>query len=284
MQNKIHTMLAIGGSDPCGGAGIQSDILTARSLGIHSMTAITAVTAQNSKGVYNSGEIEPKLLKQQLDAISDECLIDGVKIGLMLSMPQIEIVSDFLQSFPSSIPIVVDPVLKATSAKKNFSTESDYKFFLRGLVEKLFPLATIITPNIQEAFRFVHELKGQSIIGSSIPEIGKILLKWWKCQSVIVKGGHLEEMEISDLLFLKSSHSIEIKSYDHPKLECHNLHGTGCVFSSLLTSFLILGHSIYDSFIMASQSMEKIIMKSISYRLKGSCVNGPLNIINYKLI
>lgn len=284
MLHKIHTMLAIGGSDPCGGAGIQADIVSARSLGIHTMSAITAVTSQNSHGVFNSGEVAPKLLKQQLEAISQECDVDGIKIGLLISIPQIEIVVNFINSLLHPIPIVVDPVLKATSAINNFTSESDQNEFLAALSNFLFPLATTITPNIDETFVIFSELRKISKLNLPLNEIGKYLLDWWNCQSIIIKGGHSNTKEISDRLFVKTVNGIKFKSFSHTKLDCRNLHGTGCVFSSLLTCYMILGQSVEDAFQATSEKMEKIIKRSIDYELKGNCTNGPLNIIDYKLI
>lgn len=277
-------MLAIGGSDPCGGAGIQADIVTARSLGLHAMSAITGVTAQNSHCVFSSGEISPKLLKQQLDAVSEECQIDGIKIGLLLSIPQIEIVSDFIKSLPNSVPVVIDPVLKATATTKNFSSEPVYSDFLSALIKLLFPRATIVTPNLEEGsvfiskhFPFLKDYPNQI-------DLGQELLKWWECKGVILKGGHSKSEEISDILFLKEDDSIRMEKFTHSKLDCHNLHGTGCVFASLLSAYLILGHSIPDAFRLASEQMQNIIQRSIAYELKGNSLNGPLNITDYNVI
>ena len=265
MPEKLHAILSIAAADPMGGAGIQTDIRCGNLLGVHVLTAITGVTVQNSKGFYDSGVVNPSLLKHQLEVIFEESVPQAIKIGMIGNIENFKVIENFLNTLPYSIPIVIDPVIKAT-ADNNIEINSEFEDFY---LNYLFPIAFAVTPNLIE-FEKLSGVRFQDI--KEYNDIPKLL----NTNNVIIKGGHAGKNIIED--FLISEEKIIIKT--HPRLECLNLHGTGCAFSSFMASFLALGKNIQDSFSLTSDLMHAIISKSCDYRL-GTSSNGPLNIDNY---
>ena len=223
-------------------------------LGIHVLTAITAVTAQNSKGISKLGILPPSMLKDQLNAVKEDVIPDAIKIGMIGSIENASVIDSFLSSVSSDIPVVIDPVLSASADQNHlFSNENILDIYKNNL----FPRATVITPNQDEA-PFVLSCKDLN--------------------AVILKGGHKSGEIIEDKLLIKG----KTLSFTHPKLSCQNLHGTGCVFSTLLACFLASGNSVEDAFYRASEEMTGIIARSDKYLL-GRSKYGPLNVNNYKL-
>ena len=256
MQKKLVTLLSIAGSDPTGGAGIQADIRVGSSLGLHVATAVTAVTVQNSNGFYEMGYVEPSLLQSQLQAIINEVTPNAIKIGMLGNKENFPVVSDFLKSIDKKIPVVIDPILKASLENQNIEEE----YLMNLYCHFLFPYSTVITPNLPE----FNILKG--------------IYKDWERLNLVIKGGHLEGEEIEDILIIKNKKL----SASHKRIECSNLHGTGCVFSSFFASYLALEYSVEESFYLTSQKIQDIIAGSCNYTL-GLSTYGPLNINNYKL-
>ena len=253
MKNKLKTLLTIAGSDPMGGAGIQADIRVGISMGFHIVSAITAVTSQNSRKLESLGVCNPHILKAQLDCISEDLIPDGIKIGIVGSVENAIVISEYIKNLDKAIPIVVDPVLSVSAAGESFENHFD---LIDSYKNWIFPYATVITPNLQE-WENINELK-------------------LNC-AVVVKGGHSLNDEIEDLLITpKDNYKIS-----HSRIQCLNLHGTGCVFSSFLACYLALGYDIPESFKLTSDKMNKIIRRSIDYSL-GNSLNGPLNINEYK--
>ena len=258
MIRQLKTLLTVAGSDPTGGAGIQADIRAGISLGFHVMTAITAVTAQNSKGVFGIEVISDNMLKSQLASILEDVTPDAVKIGMVGSLSNLEVIHDFLSSLSPSVPVVVDPVLKSTAGNMEL-VKDETPEMIDKYQKEIFPMVTVVTPNLEELKNF--------------PEM------MTTANAIVLKGGHSGSDSIEDKLIQKDSDEI-IKS--HSRIDCENLHGTGCVFSSLLACFLGLGFSLRESFCKTSQKMIEIIKESNCYSLGGS-EYGPLNINRYKL-
>lgn len=251
MAERLHSVLSIAGSDPTGGAGIQADIRTGSLMGCHVLTAITAVTAQNSKGVSKIMTVSPGMLREQLDDIIEDVTPNAIKIGMVGSADNIKEIFFFLSRLNSEMPIVVDPVLKSTAGDFLLNDGSD---ILKAYHRYLFPLATVITPNRYEA----------EMIGKEYP--------------MVIKGGDTTESCIEDILTVDG----KVLSYRHQKIDSINLHGTGCVYSTLLASYLALGRTLTQAFMDASVKMSEIISRSTGYRL-GASGYGPLNINNYKI-
>ena len=269
MSYKLKTLLSIAGSDPMGGAGIQADIKTGNALGLHVTTAITAVTSQNSKGFYQLGIIPHQLLESQLRAITEDLIPDAIKIGMIGNVENLEVIVNFIKSLPHKVSIVVDPVLKSTVSNSPLSSHSEE--LVRQYIEQLFPLATVITPNLKE----LEELsKGMALDFDHYMS----MLQRLNVNAFVLTGLDLDNDRKVDLLFEKEG---SFRS-THEKFECRNLHGTGCVFSSLLASYLGLKYNLKEAFQLASNKMCDIISQSCNYTL-GNSKYGPLNINDYRI-
>lgn len=261
MSGQLQTLLSIAGSDPMGGAGIQADIKVGSRLGLHVLSAVTTITAQNSLGLIASSAVSSDLLKLQLDAIREDVRPSAVKIGMVGDVTNLLVIADFIDSLPKDIPVVVDPILKLTkeSHKPLFKNPNTLKDIYRG---RIFPHVTVITPNLIE----LEEFTGKRVISDSI-------LKDLNAECVIVKGGHNEGNKIEDTLVTYKGTFTK----QHERNDCKNLHGTGCVFSSFLASYMALGHSLQMAFEKTCDIVSDIISQSKNYSL-GSSTYGPLNI------
>lgn len=262
MSRLLKTLLSIAGSDPCGGAGIQSDVRVGTSMGLHVMTAITSVTAQNSKGLKELGPVSPSLLKTQLDSITEEILPDAIKIGMTGSLENLQVIIDFIESLPDYIPVVVDPILYISADHSIVLSEQIGKFYK----ERLLPLADVITPNLEENIYFSNT----DISLSNLESLPDLL----NSNAIVLKGGHSDSEIVSDFLVIRNRKPL---SFSHKKRECHNLHGTGCAYSSFLASYLALGFNLEEAFFLTSSKIYEIISRSSGYSL-GNSSNGPLNL------
>lgn len=227
-----HTALTIAGSDCSGGAGIQADIKTMLAGGVYAMSAITALTAQNTKGVSGIMEVSPEFLTQQLDAVFTDIRPDAVKIGMVASKALIETIGERLRHYDAR-NIVVDPVMVATSGSKLIDDDA-----IETLCRVLLPLASVITPNIPEA----EVLTGMEIhTASDMEEAAARIWKQYGCR-VLVKGGH-QVNDADDLLF-----DGEIYQWFHgERIDNPNTHGTGCTLSSAIAARLAKGYTLTEA-------------------------------------
>ncbi|MBR4588296.1 MAG: bifunctional hydroxymethylpyrimidine kinase/phosphomethylpyrimidine kinase [Lachnospiraceae bacterium] len=228
----MKTALTIAGSDSSGGAGIQADIKTMLANRVYAMSAVTALTAQNTTGVTSIMEVSPQFLADQLDAVFTDIFPDAVKTGMVSSSALIEVIADKLKKY-SAKNIVVDPVMVATSGAKLISDEA-----IQTLTEKLLPLADIITPNIPEAEVLSGmEIKSEDDMIAAAERISKT------CNvAVLLKGGHSLN-DANDLLYHDGSYRwFKGKRIDNP-----NTHGTGCTLSSAIASGLAKGYSMEEA-------------------------------------
>ena len=261
----MKTALTIAGSDSSGGAGIQADIKTMTMNGVFAMSAITALTAQNTTGVTGISEVSPEFLKQQIDAVFTDIYPDAVKIGMVSSPELIEVIAERL-SFYQAKNIVVDPVMVATSGAKLINDDAR-----DVLVQKLLPLATVITPNIPEA----EELSGMKIKSREEMEAAAKLIseKIGSDVAVLLKGGH-SICDADDLLYSNSG----MKWYHGRRIDNPNTHGTGCTLSSAIASFLAKGCTLEESVGNAKEYISGALAAGLNLG-QGS---GPL-MHNYKL-
>ena len=225
----MRTALTIAGSDSSGGAGIQADIKTMISNGVYAMSAITALTAQNTTGVTGIMEATPEFLADQLDNIFTDIYPDAVKIGMVSSSALIETIAKKLRQYEAK-NIVVDPVMVATSGAKLINDEA-----IEALKSQLLPMATVLTPNIPEAEVLVE----MSVTNAEemIEAAGKIS-ETYHC-AVLCKGGHSIN-DANDLLYYDGKYCwFEGKRIDNP-----NTHGTGCTLSSAIASNLAKGYDL----------------------------------------
>ena len=190
---RYPTVLTIAGSDSCGGAGIQADIKTISSLGVYACSAITAITSQNTTGVRSIQGIDPNILKDQIEAVFEDMKIDAVKSGMLYSKDSVEAIADCLKRFSPKY-YVLDPVMVSTSGSKLITDEA-----IEAVREMLFPLATLITPNIEE----VRVLTGISVKSVDDMQRAAEALLDCGCNAVLMKGGHLDGDESVDMLFEK---------------------------------------------------------------------------------
>lgn len=228
----MKTALTIAGSDCSGGAGIQADLKTFLANGVHGMSAITALTAQNTCGVCSVMNSTPEFLADQIDAIFLDIFPDAVKIGMVSSAELIEVIASRLK-FHGAKNIVVDPVMVATSGAQLIEEDA-----IKVLIEKLFPLATVITPNIPELEILAHE----KILSAKDMEFAaqKIFDKYG-C-AVLAKGGHGIN-DANDLLF-----NAEVCMWFYQRrIKTTNTHGTGCTLSAAIAANLAKGYCIQES-------------------------------------
>jgi hydroxymethylpyrimidine/phosphomethylpyrimidine kinase len=262
-RKKIPVALTIAGSDSGGGAGIQADLKTFAALGVHGTSAIACLTAQNPKRVLGIEVCSPKMLRQQIEAMFEELNPRAAKTGMLFSAKSVSVVVEFFKN--KKCPLVVDPILISTSGAKLLEPAA-----IKILMEKLLPLATLVTPNVSEA----EILSGQKI--SSVEEMHaaakKIHLRFG-CV-VIVKGGHLDCGDTSPLL--KRGHvralqtrreSVDIffdgkmeLRLSAPFLKNIRTHGTGCVYSAAICAELAKGKNL----LQAIQIGKKFVTRAIS--------------------
>ena len=228
----MYTALTIAGSDCSGGAGIQADIKTMTANRVYAMSAITALTAQNTTGVTDIMEVTPKFLAEQLDSIFTDIYPDAIKTGMVSSIELIETIADKLKQY-NARNIVVDPVMVATSGSRLISEDA-----IETLKSKLFPLATVITPNIPEA----EVLSGMEIkTQEDMEKAAETICNTLGC-SVLLKGGH-QLNDANDLLY----ENREYHWFDGKRIDNPNTHGTGCTLSSAIASNLAKGFTLAES-------------------------------------
>ena len=227
----MKTALTIAGSDSSGGAGIQADIKTMTANGVFAMSAITALTAQNTTGVTDIFETTPKFLGEQIDAIFTDIYPDAVKIGMVSSAELIGVIAEKLKAYDAK-HIVVDPVMVATSGSKLLRDDA-----VQALTEKLLPMAEVLTPNIPEA----EILSGMTITDAAGMEAAaKRISEKYGC-AVLCKGGHHNDAD--DLLWRDGCG----KWFHGKRIANPNTHGTGCTLSSAIASNLAKGYDLDTS-------------------------------------
>lgn len=258
VEYKYEKVVTIAGSDSSGGAGIQADIKTMMAHGVFAMSAITALTAQNTTGVYDVLEATPEFVGEQIDCIFNDIRPDAVKIGMVSNIGIIERIAEKLKEHRAE-NIVVDPVMVSTSGCALMSPDAQ-----ETLVTKLLPLADIITPNIPEAECLCgFEIKSTEDMVRAAKVIGKNLKG-----CVLIKGGHLTETA-DDLLYDNG----ELLWYHGERVDNPNTHGTGCTLSSAIASNLALGYDMKTSVKNAKDYITGALKDGLDLG-KGS---GPLN-------
>ena len=225
----MKTALTIAGSDSSGGAGIQADIKTMTANGVYATSAITALTAQNTTGVYGILESTPEFLANQLDCVFTDIFPDAVKTGMVSSTALIAVIADKLRQYKAR-NIVVDPVMVATSGARLISEEA-----VDALKEKLLPLATLLTPNIPEA----EVLSGMTISDpAGMERAARAISEQYGC-AVLCKGGH--QISDADDLLWRNGAGVWFRGR---RIQNSNTHGTGCTLSSAIAANLAKGYDL----------------------------------------
>ena len=254
----MRTALTIAGSDSCGGAGIQADMKTMTMNGVYAMSAITALTAQNTTGVTGIMEVTPEFLAMQLDAVFTDIRPDAVKTGMISSDKLIRTIAAKLREY-NAVNIVVDPVMVATSGSKLIADEA-----VETLKSELLPLATLVTPNIPEA-EILADMKITS--QDDMVKAAQIIGERYCC-AVLCKGGH-SLSDANDLLWDRGS----VKWFNGRRIDNPNTHGTGCTLSSAIASNLAKGFTLEKSVERAKEYISGALAAMLDLG-KGS---GPMN-------
>ena len=259
---RYARILTIAGSDSGGGAGIQADMKTFAALGCFGMSAITAITAQNTMGVTAIHGLPPEMVGAQMDAVFNDIGVDAVKIGMLHALDLVRMVALKLRHWQPQT-IILDPVMVATSGARLIEPET-----INVLMQELFPLASLVTPNLDELVL----LSGGAPI-STVAEMSaaaqSLLAKG--CKAILAKGGHLDGTVLTDL-YVTANTTIRM---DAPRIESHNLHGTGCTLSSAIAAFCGLGLPLEEAIVQARAFITRAISDGADVTTgKG---HGPLN-------
>lgn len=255
----MKTVLTIAGSDSSGGAGIQADIKTISANGVFAMSVITAITAQNTMGVFDNQDVTPEMISKQIKVIFDDIKVDGIKIGMVSKIESIKAIGKSLREISELPPVVLDTVMVSKSGFKLLSNDAK-----DTLVKELFPLATLITPNLPEAEEFLG-IKIRNLEEMKEAAIGLYNLG---AKNVLVKGGHLEN-EATDILF----NGEKFTYFKQERLNKKNTHGTGCTLSSAIASNIAKGMDLEK----AIEKAKEYVTVAIEHGIKLGKGVGPTN-------
>lgn len=250
--------LTIAGSDSGGGAGIEADLKTFASFGVHGLAAITSVTAQNTREVRAIYDISPDVVAKQIEAVADDIGVDAAKTGMLSNSEIIRAVARTIKKY--EFPLVVDPVMIAKSGAALLKEDA-----VEALIKHIIPLATLVTPNVPEA----EKLSGVDIGDAEDARVAaKVIVEELGANAAIVKGGHLKGNEALDVLY----HDGKFREYSAPFVEgC--THGTGCSFSAAIAANLAKGKSLEEAIAVA----KKFITMGIYYGIRIGRGHCPVN-------
>ncbi|MBP2619322.1 bifunctional hydroxymethylpyrimidine kinase/phosphomethylpyrimidine kinase [Chryseobacterium jejuense] len=259
---KYPSVLTIAGFDGSGGAGIQADIKTTSALGCYSTSVLTALPVQNTQGVQKIYPIPVEAVADQIKAILDDIVPDAIKIGMVHTPQLVETIVSTLAQYPK-IPIVFDPVMVATSGHHLIEEET-----ITALTERLFPIADVITPNMDEAAILadmkVETLEDLYTAGIRIKKLG--------CRTILLKGGHQETSTITSLFYDEQEN---FHSFETLKFNTNNTHGSGCTLSSAIAAYIAQGKTLYEAVSLGQQYIYKAIESGTDVQTGHG--NGPLN-------
>ena len=267
MKNQPFTsryprILSIAGSDSGGGAGIQADLKTFSALGCFGMTAITALTAQNTTGVRAIHGVPPQMLRDQIDAVADDIGVDAVKIGMLHSPDIVQTVAQAIDRH-GLVNVVLDPVMVATSGAVLIDNPA-----IAALVRELFGRVALVTPNLDEASLLV----GRALANEEDMQAAAQELLTMGAKAVLLKGGHLASEVVSDLLLVRDASSHWMRG---PRIQTANTHGTGCTLSAAIAAQLALGDTLLQAVEAARMYVRGALATGAGVRTgQGS---GPLN-------
>lgn len=254
----MKNVLTIAGSDTCGGAGIQADLKTFSAQGTYGMSVVTAVTVQNTQGVFGCQDISPEIIRAQIDAIFTDIPVSAVKIGMVSQIETIHAIADKLGQYrPANI--VLDPVMVSKSGFDLMQPEAK-----DALIRRLLPLAFVATPNLPEA----EAITGLKIADISAMERAARAIHAMGAENVLIKGGHLED-DATDLLF----DGEKVTLLHSRRIATKNTHGTGCTLSSCIAANLAKGKGVED----AVRTAKAYITTAIAHALEIGKGVGPTN-------
>lgn len=259
---RYPVALTIAGSDSGGGAGIQADLKTFSALGVFGASVITSITAQNTQGVRGIQAVSPEIVEGQINAAFEDITIDAVKIGMLHNRKAAGIVARAIDRFSPS-KVILDPVMISTSGSKLIEDDT-----IRIIVNDLFHRVTLVTPNLDEA----AFLSGMPIRNEEDMEKAAQKLLALGCRSVLMKGGHLEGSERTDILFTQDAAPLRLVT---PTVQTHNTHGTGCTLSSAIAAYMALGKELPDAVKLAKEYITAALKAGADVQTGHG--HGPMN-------
>ena len=242
----MEIVLTIAGSDPSGGAGIQQDLKVITAHGCYGATVITALTSQNTLGVQSSMSVPPDVVASQLHAVLSDLHLSAIKIGMIPDKAVAQVIVEALKEV--QVPIIYDPVMISTSGYQLMSSDA-----INYIAEQLFPLCTLVTPNLPEAERLKEQIEHP-------------------CTAFLVKGGHAQSTLMTDRLIMPDG---TVSEFTTEKIASRNLHGTGCTLSSAIASNMALGNSLPKAISQAKDFITAAIRRSADISIGHG--NGPLH-------
>lgn len=253
---QYKTVLSIAGSDSSGGAGIQADIKTVSACGAYAMTAVTAITIQNTCGVEGVEVVPADAVARQIDVVARDIAVDAVKLGMLPAAGTVAGVAAMLRRH--RIPnIVTDPVMIATSGDRLVDDDA-----AQAIVATIFPLSALVTPNIAEA----EFISGLSIRSESDFDAAAEKILATGAQSVLLKAGHLPGNRLTDRLYQVADGRIACRTYTYERIDTPNTHGTGCTLSSAIATYLALGYLLPEAVQLAEDYLHKAILTGAAYK------------------
>lgn len=262
MTSRYPRLLTIAGSDSGGGAGIQADLKTFSALGCYGMSAITALTAQNTTGVRAIHAIPPQMLREQIDAVIEDIGVDAVKIGMLHAPDIVQVVADAIDRHQLG-QVVLDPVMIATSGAVLIENEA-----VQALVQQLFHRVQLITPNLDEAGFLV----GRTLKNEDDMEAAADQLLGLGALAVLIKGGHLSGDTVADLFVSRNAKKWWLRA---PRIQSQNTHGTGCTLSSAIAAHLALGVPLEQAIEKSHAYIRQALLAGADVRTGAG--SGPLN-------
>lgn len=255
------SVLTIAGFDGSGGAGLQADIKTISALGCYATSVLTALPVQNTLGVESIYPIPEEVVARQIASVMDDIPPKAIKIGMVHTKALLMTIVDMLTKYPE-VPIIFDPVMVSSSGRQLMENDA-----IAAMVEHLFPLLSIVTPNMDEAAALagmpINNVDDMYVAGAKIKR---------QCKSVLIKGGHLQQEQLSSLYFDEAG---DVHQFQSQKYNTNNTHGTGCTLSSAIASYIARG----ESFLQAVAKGQKYVQQSILHGMdvKTGKGKGPLN-------
>ncbi|MGB8285192.1 MAG: bifunctional hydroxymethylpyrimidine kinase/phosphomethylpyrimidine kinase [Candidatus Aquirickettsiella gammari] len=262
-KSSLASVVTIAGTDPCGGAGIQADIKAISATGAYAASVITVLVAQNTCHVTAIQEIPLCFIQQQIDAVFSDLAIGAVKLGMLYQEEIIHLLVNNLKKYQPPF-IVLDPVMITQTGHLLLKPQA-----INALVNDLFPIATLITPNIPEAETI---LKSPINDFNSLRDAAITLAKQYKI-SVLLKGGHLKSVDSPDIFYDYPQQ--QIHCFNTPRINTQNTHGTGCTLSSAIASYLAQGEDLYHAIAKAKHYLSQAIVAAKNLKLGRG--NGPVH-------
>lgn len=264
-QTKTYpVVLSIAGSDSSGGAGIQADLKTFSALGVYGATAITAITAQNTQGVNAQLAIDPQMVYDQIVAVMEDLHPLFAKVGMLSNMEVVNAVAEALSRY--RIPLILDPVIVSSTGHRLLSIDAQ-----EVVKQRLLPLSTLVTPNIPE----MEALTNHPVdTYEHKVEASKILFDYG-AKAVLLKGGHEEGEQMSDMLFINSQSGVEATIFTSETISTRNTHGTGCTLSSAIAAFMARGCGMVEAIAEAKRFITEAIRSGADIDIGHGI--GPVN-------